>query len=436
MGKGQRLYAKAQQLIPGGTQLLSKRPEMHLPGYWPPYYKTAKGIEIWDLDDRKYLDMSFMGIGACVLGYADSEVNRAVKRAIDQGNATTLNSPAEVELAEVLVGLHPWAAMARFACSGGEIISIAIRIARAKTGRDKVLFCGYHGWHDWYLAANLADDKALDGQHLPGLEPKGVPRSLTNTAIPFRYNDTARFKEAIKKNRGEVAAVIIEPIRSFLPEQGFLETIRRVTREEGIVLIIDEVSLGFRLTNGGAHLTLGIDPDLATFAKAMGNGFPIAAVIGRGEIMDVAQESFISSTNWTNSVGFAAALATIAKFRRENVASHLISSGKKIRLGWEEAAKKHSLDIHTSGTYPIGHFDFEYKQPLVLKTLFTQLMLEQGFLATTAFYASFAHKDVHLNRYLKAVDRVFAEIVKALKQGDPESLLRGEVCHSGFARLA
>lgn len=436
MGKGQKLYEKAKKLIPGGTQLLSKRPEMHLPGFWPSYYSKAKGCEVWDLDGKKYTDMSFMGIGAAVLGYADPDVDKAVKDAIDRGVVTTLNCVEEVQLAELLIDLHPWADMARFACSGGEVISIAIRIARAKTGRDKVLFCGYHGWHDWYLSANLATDKGLDGQHLPGLDPKGVPRGLINTAIGFTYNDIDRFKELVKEHKGKIAAVIMEPIRGFVPDKGFLETIRKVTREHNIVLIIDEVSLGFRMNAGGAHLSMGVEPDLATFAKALGNGYPIAAVIGRKEIMDVAQNSFISSTNWTNSVGFVAALATIKKFKQQKVGQHLCKIGQSVKAGWADLAKKHDLKIHVSGTDPIGHFGFEYDQPLVLKTLFTQLMLDQGFLATTAFYCSLAHTPAHVKKYLVATDKAFGEIARAIKKGNPKSLLRGEVSHAGFARLA
>jgi glutamate-1-semialdehyde aminotransferase len=177
-GVGQRLYTQAKTRIPGGTQLLSKRPEMFLPDQWPSYYSRARGVEVWDLDGNKYIDMSYNGIGACVLGAADPDVDEAVKAAIDAGSMSTLNAPEEVELAELLCELHPWAEMVRYARSGGEAMAIAVRIARAKTRRDRVAFCGYHGWHDWYLAANLAEEKALDGHLLPGLEPTGVPRGL------------------------------------------------------------------------------------------------------------------------------------------------------------------------------------------------------------------------------------------------------------------
>ncbi|MCX6809667.1 MAG: aminotransferase class III-fold pyridoxal phosphate-dependent enzyme [Candidatus Berkelbacteria bacterium] len=435
MGRGQDLYKKAKKIIPGGTQLLSKRPEMFLPDFWPAYYSKAKGCKVWDLDGKKYTDMSYMGIGANILGYANEKVNQAVKKAIEQSNMCTLNAPEEVELAQLLINLHPWAQMARFARSGGEAMAIAVRIARAATGKDKVLFCGYHGWHDWYLAANLADNKALDGQLLPGLEPKGVPRGLRGTAIPFIYNDTECFLKLIKKYSDEVGVVVMEPIRNFKPNKDFISAIRSETRKRKIVLIVDEVTAGWRLNLGGAHLTLGIEPDIAVFGKGMSNGYPMGAIIGKAKIMNKAQESFISSTYWTERIGPVAALATIKEFKRLSVQKKLITTGKMVQEGWARLAKKHSLEIKVEGIYPLGHFTFISKEPLVLKTLFTQEMLKKGFLASTAFYASYAHNKSDVKRYLQATDEVFEKIAKAQKS-DPKKYLDGEICHSGFARLA
>jgi len=435
MGKGQDLYLKAKKLIPGGTQLLSKRPEMFLPGLWPAYYEKAKGCEIWDLDGNKYIDASYMGIGANILGYADEDVDKAVKEAINKGSMATLNCPEEVELAELLVKLHPWAGMARFARTGGEAMAIAIRIARAKAGKDIVLFCGYHGWHDWYLSANIADDKALDGHLLPGLNPKGVPRALGGTAIPFKYNDEKAFLELAEKHKGKIAAVVMEPIRNFQPSDGFLETIRRVTKEEGIVFIFDEITAAWRLNLGAAHLGLPVRPDIAVFGKAMSNGYPMAAVLGTEEAMDVAQDTFISSTYWTERIGPTAALATIAKLERENVPEHLSKIGEQVQKGWKEKAGKNGLEIDVSGIYPLGHFSFKHEKPLVLKTAFVQEMLERGFLATCGFYASFAQKQEHIDSYLKAVDGAFAAIGKAVKESSEKKLLKGKPCHPGFMRL-
>ena len=435
MGKSQELYKKAKKLIPGGTQLLSKRPEMFLPDLWPAYYSKAKGCEIWDLDGNKYIDMSYMGIGSCILGYADKDVNMAVKKAIDDGSMSTLNVPEEVELAELLTEIHPWADMVRYARSGGEAMSIAVRIARAASGKDVVLFCGYHGWHDWYLSANLSSNKALDGHLLPGLSPAGVPRYLKGTSYPFKYNDSDGLLKLADKLKSKIGAVVLESIRNNQPEKEFINVIKKITKKEKTVLIVDEITAGFRLNLGGAHLLFGVEPDIAVFAKGISNGFPMAAIIGKRDIMEKAQSTFISSTYWTERIGPVAALATINKIKNNFVPEHLIKIGKKIREGWIDSAGKSGIEIEVDGIYPLGHFSFKHKDPLVLKTLFTQLMLERGFLASTAYYASYAHKVKHVKNYLDAVGESFDIISKALKAGRPEKYLKGPVCHSGFKRL-
>ena len=435
MGLSQDLYKKAKKLIPGGTQLLSKRPEIFLPDLWPAYYEKAKGCRVWDLDGNKYTDMSYMGIGASILGYADKDVDSAVKTAVDKGSMCTLNCPEEVELAELLCKLHPWAEMVRYARTGGEAMAIAVRIARAKTGKDLILFCGYHGWHDWYLSANLADNKALDGHLLPGLKPKGVPRVLKNSAIPFSYNNIKGFLSLVDKYKNKIGTVVMEPLRNYYPEKGFLETIREMTEKLKIVLIFDEITSGWRLNLGGAHLKLGVNPDIAVFGKGISNGYPMAAIIGKSEVMEVAQETFISSTYWTERIGPVAALATIRKLKERDVPSHLINIGKKIQNGWRESAEKNRLKISVSGIYPLGHFSFNYEDPLILKTLFTQLMLERGFLATDSFYASYAHREKNVEKYLEVVDEVFEFIARAIKENKVKKYLKGPICHSGFRRL-
>jgi len=437
MQTGQKLYEEAKRFIPGGTQLLSKRPEMFLPGQWPAYYSKAQGCKVWDLDGKEYLDFSFMGIGSCILGYADPDVNAAVTEAVQNGSMTTLNAPEEVELAKLLVEIHPWADMARFSRSGGEAMSIAVRIARAATKRDKVLFCGYHGWHDWYLAANLSENAALDGHLLPGLQPSGVPRHLTGSSYPFNYNNLEEFHALIEKYKGEVAAVVMESIRNFDPEPDFFPTIRRICDEQGIALIVDEITAGFRLNVGGAHLRMGFEPDMAVFAKAISNGVPMAAVIGRAKFMDAAQGSFISSTYWTERLGPVAAIATIRKAQRVNLPEHLVRIGTKVMDGWSRLAEKHGLHIHVGGIAPLGHFAFELNdQAMVAKTLYTQEMLKRGFLATTSCYISYAHTDEQVQQYLDATDSVFALIALGVRENRLQEMLDGPVCHSGFKRLS
>lgn len=439
MSKGQELYKKAKSIIPGGTHLLSKRPEMFLPEHWPAYYSRAQGVNVFDLDGRQFIDMSIMGVGACILGYADPDVDKAVHRAIDHGSMCTLNCPEEVELAELLCELHPWAEMVRYSRSGGEAAAIAIRIARAATGRDKVAICGYHGWHDWYLAANLGNTSALDAQLLPGLNPLGVPRVLNGTALTFNYGDLDAFQTIIAEHGHSLAAVIMEPARGHDASLDFLKTVCSKTHQAGAVFIFDEITSGFRMCCGGIHLKYNLAPDLAIFAKSISNGYPMAAVIGRKSVMDAAQRSFISSTNWTERIGPVAALATIRKYKQNQVDKHIINIGTKVLSIWQELAEETGLGIHVSGLPTLGHFELGAKgvevNPLALRTLFTQLMLDRGYLAWCQFKVSYAHKQEHIEAYKTTCAEVFRLIHKAINHGTVLEQLKGPVSHSGFKRL-
>lgn len=435
MGKGQELYAKAKTMIPGGTQLLSKRPEMFLPEQWPAYYTKAHGAKVWDLDGREYTDVSHFGVGSCILGFADEDVNEAVKAAVDHGSMATLNCPEEVELAELLLELHPWAEMVRYARAGGEAMAVAMRLARAATGRDKIAFCGYHGWTDWYLAANLRED-ALGGHLLAGLEPAGVPRGLTGTMLPFRYNKPDELRAIVDEFGDQLAAIVMEPTRDHGPAPGFLEEVRALATKVGAVLVFDEVTSGFRVNSGGIHMTMPVKPDLATFAKGMSNGYPMAAVVGRRSVMEAAQRSFISSTYWTERVGPAAALATIRKHRSSNVPAHLVDVGRKVLSGWQRAGEAAGLKVHVGGLEPLAHFSFDVAEPAVAATYFVQLMMDAGYLASTQLYASYAHTPAIVEGYLAACGDAFSEIAKALREGgELRARLRGPVKHSGFQRL-
>ena len=433
--KSLEMQTRAKHRIPGMTQLLSKRPDMFSTGVWPGYYQKAKGVEVWDLDGDHYIDMSISGIGANILGYADPDVDEAVQTAIKNGNSCSLNCPEEVELAELLCELHPWAEMDRFARTGGESMAIAVRIARAHTGRDKIAFCGYHGWHDWYLAANLNSNEALDDHLLPGLSPNGVPKVLSGTAIPFHYNQLTELEDIVSKNRQDLAAIIMEPIRSEQPRPEFLEGVRAIADDIGAVLIIDEISAGFRMNTGGAHMNLGMTPDIAVFSKALGNGYPIGAVVGKQSVMDTVQETFISSTYWTERIGPTAALACIKKHREVDAGSYLMTIGEQVQQGWKRCSKINDLNIHVGGIPPLSNFSFEYDNALSIKALFIQLMLEKGFLASNLFYAMFAHQSEHVEQYLKAVGESFAFIREVLDSGSLESHLKGKPSGSGFKRL-
>lgn len=429
------MQGRAKKRIPGMTQLLSKRPDMFSLGVWPAYYSKAKGCFVWDLDDNRYIDMSISGIGANVLGYADDEVDDAVIGAIRNGSSSSLNCPEEVELAEFLCELHTWADMARFTRSGGESTTVAVRIARAHTGKDKIAFCGYHGWHDWYLSANIGTENALGEHLLAGLDPCGVPRVLAGTALPFRFNNLEDLEKIVRTHGEELAAIILEPIRDNPPSEAFVQGVRDAADSCGCVLIIDEISSGFRLNTGGAHLLFNYLPDIAVFSKALGNGYPIGAVIGKSSVMGSAQNTFVSSTCWTERTGPAAALATLRKHKRENVAAHLKSLGQSVQNGWETLLKKHSLQGHTGGMFPMGHFSFENNFPQKTKAFFIQLMLEKGFLASTLFYAMYAHKKEHVKEYLDNVDSAFDQIAQIHREEDIDKKLKGQPSSVGFKRL-
>ncbi len=437
IGAGQKLYLDAKKIIPGGTQLLSKRPEMFLPDLWPAYYSKAKGCKIWDLDGKEYTDVSYMGIGANVLGYANDEVDGAAKEAIDNGGMSTLNAPEEVYLAKKLTEIHPWAGGVRYAKAGGEAMALAARVARAYTGKDIILFCGYHGWHDWYLAANLSNKNALNDHHIAGLQPLGVPSGLAGTNLPFHYNCIDEFNALVEKHKGNIAAVIMEPIRNDYPSDGFLEKIREATRREGIVLVLDEITAGFRLCPGGSHNILNVEPDIAVFAKGMTNGYPLSAVLGRKDVMEASQGTFISSTFYTERVALAATLKSIELYEAYKVWEKQEEYGNLVQAGWREKASKHGLPIEVGGIKPLSHFNILGKESgLVYKTFFIQEMLKRGYLASTAFYTSYAHSTEIIMEYLENVDEVFGLIAKIIAKGESiEGHLQGGICHSGFGRL-
>jgi len=432
--KGVKLWNKAKKIIPGGSQLLSKRSEMTLPDQWPSYFSKSKGTEVWDLDGNKYID-TMGSVGACMLGYADPDVNSAVKKVIDLGTISTLNCPEEVELAELLCKLHPWANMARFARTGGEALAIATRIARAYSGKDKIAFCGYHGWHDWYLSSNLANDKNLDGHLLPGLEPREVPRNLKGNAIPFSYNNIDDLKKIVAENN-DIGVIVMEPIREYEPNKDFIKGVREVADQTGAVLIVDEVTMGFRLNNGGAHLKYGLKPDMAVFAKGISNGFPMAAIIGKEKVMQAAQTTFITSTYWTEKIGPVAALATIKKIINKKVVQYIDKVGVSLIKGIKDLTRKHELKLEIEGLNPLIYISFDYgKNSQAIRTLFTQEMLERGVLASGYINVNYAMREKHVKRYLGEVDKVFAILKRAIDENKVLKLLKGPVAHSGFKRL-
>jgi glutamate-1-semialdehyde 2,1-aminomutase len=431
-----QLYKRALDIIPGGTQLFSRRSERFAPGVCPPYVTHARGSRVWDLDGNEYIDF-LCGVGPVILGHAYEPVTNAVIEQLRRGSSFPVNHPLEVELAELLIETIPCAEMVRFCKSGGTADEMAVRIARGHTGRDKIAFCGYHGWHDWYLAANLSGPETLNAHLLPGLDIRGVPRALEGTVIPFEYNNLDSLWAVLEASRGEVAGIIMEPSRTDLPEPGFLEGVRALADEHEVVLIFDEIITGFRLALGGAQEYYGVTPDIATFGKAMSNGHPIAAVCGRREVMQDAATMFISSTYYSDAAGMAAALATIRELRAKNALAHIWEMGAMLKEGFQELARRHALKASLLGPPPVTHPHFECPEHLrgPLTTLYLQEMYRGGILACTVNYLCYQHTAADIQAFLRAADGALALVKRALDEGEPSKYLEGEERGADLGRI-
>ncbi len=434
MTKGNNLHSRAVDLIPGGNSLLSKRREMFAPDQWPAYFENAKGIMVTDLDGNKYRDFSHFSVGTNTLGYGNKIVNEAVYSCIKKGNMSTLNAPEEVYLAERLVKMHPWASMAKFARSGGEVNSMAVRIARSYTGKSKIAFCGYHGWHDWYLSANIADKKNLDSQLMTGLSPVGVPKELANTAIPFQEGDLNKLEEILSK--GDVAAIKMEVMRSKAPTKKYLSDIRNLANKYDALLIFDECTSGFRATFGGLHLKYGVNPDIAVLGKALGNGYAITTVLGTQAVMTASQSSFISSTFFTERIGYVAALATLDEMERLKSWETISQKGASFKKRIVSIGKKYKLALNVTGMDALVCYNFKKIDALAAKTFVSQEMLKEGFLAGNLFYPSIAHSEKDTEYFFNALEKVFKKLSKIIKnKEDISNHLEGSSCHATFKRL-
>jgi len=423
---GPKLWKEALKLIPGGNMLKSKNPELFLPNKWPTYFSKTSGCNIWDLDNKKYFDMSLMGVGTNILGYSNNKVDNAIHKVIKQGNISTLNCPEEVKLAKCLIQMHPWADMAKFCRTGGEANAVAVRIARAFTGKDKIAICGYHGWHDWYLASNLNNNKNLDNHLYQNLKIKGVPKNLRSLTYSFNFNSLKEIKKIVSKNR--LGAIVMEVSRNFKPNIKFLKEIRKLTQKKNIVLIFDECTSGFRETYGGLHKKYKVDPDIAVFGKALGNGYAITSIIGRKKIMNCANETFISSTFWTERIGFVAALKTLEVMKSKKSWKIITATGNKIRLKWKKIASKNNLKIKIYGLPSLSRFEIQSKNWVKYKTYITQEMLKHGFLASDSIYVSIAHTENILNRYLFKLDKIFSVIRQCeVKSQNIDDLIDNEI---------
>lgn len=428
-----KLWEKAKKIIPGGNGLLSKRPERFLPNGWPTFFKKASGVYIWDLNNKKYTDMTSMGIGTSVLGYNNKFINHFVKKKIDQGINTTLNCYDEYELAKELLKIDKFADQVRFARGGGEAMSLAVRIVRSKTKKTKIIFSGYHGWHDWYLSSNINNIKNLNNHLLKNLKPLGVPKIFENSAIPLEFNNLNQLYKL--SNNRNLAAIIIEPSRLEKLSKKFVGVLNKICKEKKILLVVDEITSGWRDCKGGIYKEIGLKPDIVVYGKALGNGFAISALVGKKKIMDIAQDTFVSSTAWTERVGFAAGLGVIKFHKKKNVFAHNKKMGKHIKKNWIKLAKKYDLKITVNNLDAIINFNFLYKSKNdYLITLFTELMLKENFLANNNIYISLAHSKLIVSKYLKSVDKVFYLISCYLK--DKSVTLKSEVRKTNYIRVS
>ncbi len=424
---GVNLYNYAKTLIPGGTTLFSKRSELHLPNKWPAYFTKAKKINVWDLKGDKYLDM-FCAVGTSVLGYGNVKVTNSILKNINKGNMTTLNCPEEVYLSKQLINHHSWADMVKFTRAGGEANALAIRIARSNTKKKNVAFCGYHGWHDWYLSANINSKKNLDQHLMSGLNYDGIPENLKNTSFPFPYNNFKYLEKLINKKK--IGIIKMEVMRNIKPEKNYLQKIRKICNKKNIILIFDECTSGYRENMGGVHLKFKVNPDIAIFGKALGSGYAINAIIGKQKVMKKAENTFISSTFWGERIGFTAALSSISEFKRLKVFKQIENNGKFIKSIWSDISKKYDLPIKVMGTNAIPTFEF-YKNHSQRKTFLTQEMLKNKILASNVIYVTIFHNKNNIKEYIKTLDKIFYDISKK----NIKKILKSKICYKPINRI-
>ena len=437
VARSMEIYQRAGELIPGWTQLISRRASQFAQGISPIYAQRAKGSRFIDVDENEYIDW-VNGVGAIILGHTDEVVDQAVKEQIDRGSIYTLNSSLEIELAEELIETIPSAEMVRYTKGGGEACAVAARIARGTTGRDKILFCGYHGWHDWYQSANYLVDAESGEYPFAGIEPIGVPKALAGTAIPFVYGDLAMVETLLEANKGEVAAIMMEPMRTELPAPGYLDGVKELAQKHGAILIFDEVSSGWRPAVGGIQEYLGITPDMSVFAKAMSNGYPMGVVVGSKEVMEPAGQMFISSSYWSDNVGLVASLVTIRELKRRNAPERFKEIGESLRQSINQAITAAGLSgslagLHTNPGLSLDLPD-ETLRPKV-NTLFVQEMAKRGIHTYPSFKATLAHSEEDIQITAEAAGEAFKVIKSGLEAEDVDSLLEADIKKEPFRRL-
>jgi len=436
VSRSQELYKRAGALIPGWTQLISRRADQFANGVSPVYAQRAKGSHFIDVDENEYIDW-VNAVGAIILGHADEVVDAAVKEQIDRGSLYTLNSPLEIELAEELCKTLPSAEMVRYTKGGGEACAVAARIARGTTGRDKILICGYHGWHDWYQAANYGVDPESGEYPFAGIEPIGVPKALAGTIVPFRYGDLTMLDALLTEHAGDVAAIMMEPARSELPPPGYLEGVKALAQQHDVILIFDEVSCGWRQSIGGIQTVVGVTPDMTVVAKAMSNGYPMGAVVGSRAVMEPAGRMFISSSYWSDNIGLVASLTTIRELKRRQSERRLQEIGEKLRSALNGALAEAGLPGKCAGLFANPYIALDLPNGVEARkvsTLFVQEMARRGVHTYMSFKATLAHTDEDIAHTAAAARAAFKIIKTGIDQENLDALLVADVKKEPFRR--
>ncbi len=431
------IYERADKLIPGRTQLISRRSSQFAHGTSPIYAQAAKGARFVDVDENEYIDW-VNAVGAVILGHADDAVDSAVKAQIDRGSLYTVNSALEIELAELLNEVIPSAEMVRYTKSGGEANAVAARIARGTTGRDLILFSGYHGWHDWYQSANYLVDPESGEFPFAGIEPIGVPKALAGTAIPFIWGDLESLEVLLQAHKGSVAAIMMEPLRSEMPPPGYLEGVKTLARAYDVILIFDEVSCGWRLRIGGAQEYTGVTPDMTVLAKAMSNGYPMGAVVGSRAVMEPASRMFISSSYWSDNLGLAASLTTIRELQRRHSARKFEDIGEALRSALNTALSDVGLSGACTGLFWNPTITLDLPDESLrgkVNTLFIQEMARRGIHCNMSFKATLAHTAADIRETARAATEALDMVKSGLHRGNLDDLLKSDLTKEPFRRL-
>jgi glutamate-1-semialdehyde 2,1-aminomutase len=412
--KSETLLEQVLKVIPLGSQTFSKSKTQYPLGVSPYFIQRGQGSQVWDVDGNKYIDF-INGLAAITLGYSDPDVTKAVQQQLQEGVIFSLPHPIEMQVAEKMVEMIPCAEMVRFGKNGSDATSGAIRLARAYTKRDRIAVCGYHGWHDWYIGSTARN--------------LGVPQAVRDLTHSFLYNDIDSLHRVFQQYPDEVAAVILEPMNVFEPQENFLEKLKELTHQYGAILVFDETITGFRYAKGGAQEYFGVIPDLATFGKGLANGYPVSAIAGRAEIMQLLEEVFFSFTFGGETLSLAAALATLNKLQKQPVIETIHRHGQRVLEDVKNLIDRHQIAhiVSTSGHPSWSFLLFKDASPYSqwqIKTLFLQEVFERGILTIGTHNLSYAHGEADLNQLLAVYDEVFLMLQDAVDNGVLEKYLR------------